>query len=146
MIDSCRRSSRVQPVKWTWGYVVRNILKRESKEALTLYVVKKSNGKKNVFVFSSTEPLLSTTNDDKKKPALIKLYDFTEGGTDIIGQKGWDTTTARQRAKSGQFSYTLFRRSASTCTRVDFGNDDLEYDHFNFRPFYFRPLIRPVSW
>ena len=34
------------------------------------------------------EPLLGVTKDDqKKKPALYKFYDFTKGGTDIVDQK-----------------------------------------------------------
>ena len=48
---------------------------------------KTAKGKKNVMVISTVEPLLGVTKDEKKKPAVIKLYDFTKGGTDIPDQK-----------------------------------------------------------
>ena len=39
-------------------------------------------------MLTTTEPLLGLTTDDaKEKPALIKLYDFTKGGTDFVDQK-----------------------------------------------------------
>ena len=38
-------------------------------------------------MLSTLEPLLGVTKDDqKKKPALYKFYDFTKGGTDIVDQ------------------------------------------------------------
>ena len=34
------------------------------------------------------EPILGVTKDDQKfKPQIYKLYDFTKGGADIIDQK-----------------------------------------------------------
>lgn len=40
------------------------------------------------FVLSTMQPLMGVTKeDDKKKPAIYKLYDFTKGGTDIIDQR-----------------------------------------------------------
>ena len=49
--------------------------------ALCSYNVKtKSKGKKNVLMLTTIRPLLGITKDDKKKPALYKLYDFTKGG------------------------------------------------------------------
>ena len=33
------------------------------------------------------ETLLGVTDDDKEKLALIKLYDFMKGGTQIVDQK-----------------------------------------------------------
>ena len=39
-------------------------------------------------MLSTMQPLLGITRDDeKKKPALYKFYDFTKGGTDIVDQK-----------------------------------------------------------
>ena len=61
----------------------------ESKKIyLTTYSVRtKSKGKKNVMVLSTMRPLQGVTIDDgKKKPAIIKFYDFTKGGTDIVDQ------------------------------------------------------------
>ena len=55
---------------------------------ISSYVVKTSKGKKAVLMLSTMEPLLGVTKDDqKKKPALYKFYDFTKGGTDIVDQK-----------------------------------------------------------
>ena len=48
----------------------------------------KSKGKKNVLVLSTMRPLMGITRDDgKQKPAIIKFYDFTKGGTDVMDQK-----------------------------------------------------------
>ena len=53
------------------------------------YVVKtKSSGKRNALLLSLVPPLLATTKDDNKsKPAIYKLYDFSKSETDIIDQK-----------------------------------------------------------
>ena len=55
---------------------------------LTSYAVRtKSKGKKNVLVLSTMRPLPGATRDDGyHKPTIIKLYDFTKGGTDIVDQ------------------------------------------------------------
>ena len=55
---------------------------------LTSYAVRtKSKGKKNVLVLSTMRPLPGATRDDGyHKRAIIKLYDFTKGGTDIVDQ------------------------------------------------------------
>jgi hypothetical protein len=56
---------------------------------MTSYVVNiKSPGKRNVLVLVTTNPILGVTKDDgKSKPAIIKFYDSTKGGTDIVDQK-----------------------------------------------------------
>ena len=55
---------------------------------ISTYVVKTSKGKKAVLMLPTMEPLLGVTKDDqKKKPALYKFYDFTKDGTDIVDQK-----------------------------------------------------------
>ena len=55
---------------------------------LTSYAVRtKSKGKKNILVLSTMRSLPGATRDDGyHKPAIIKLYDFTKGGTDILDQ------------------------------------------------------------
>ena len=46
------------------------------------------NHQKNVLVLSTMRPLMGITRDDgKRKPAIIKFYDFTKGGTDVMDQK-----------------------------------------------------------
>ena len=59
------------------------------KLVLHSYVVKsKSSGLRNVLMLSSVEPLLGVTKDENKfKPAIYKLCDFTKGGTDIVEQR-----------------------------------------------------------
>ena len=55
---------------------------------LTSYTVKtKSKRKKNSAVLSTSRPLHGKTIDDgKEKPRIIKFYDFTKGGKDIVDQ------------------------------------------------------------
>ena len=69
------------------------------KEKKNIYLIsytvkKKSNGKKNVVVLSTSRPLHDKTTDDgKEKPQIIKFFDFTKGGTDIVDQpKDYCTT------------------------------------------------------
>lgn len=42
--------------------------------------------KKNVLLLSTVQPLMEITDDEKKKPALYKLYDLSNG-TEIADQK-----------------------------------------------------------
>ena len=80
------------------------------KRIFTSYVTKTSKGKKNAIVLSTIEPLLGTTiDDDKCKPAIIKFYNFTKGGTDIIDQKmGYYTAkTMSRRWTMVAFAYLL---------------------------------------
>ena len=57
--------------------------------ALCAYTTKsKSKGKKNVLVLSTMQQLMGITRDDgKQKSVIIKFYDFTKGGKDILDQK-----------------------------------------------------------
>ena len=61
------------------------------------YVVKsKSTGLQNVLLFSSVQPLLGTTKENEiEKPTIYKLYEFTEGGTDVMDQE-WQLLIAKQ--------------------------------------------------
>ena len=61
----------------------------EGNLALCAYTTKsKSKGKKNVLVLSTLRPLIGTTRDNgMRKPVIIKFYDFTKGGKDILGHK-----------------------------------------------------------
>ena len=48
----------------------------------------KCKGKKNILVLSTMRPLMGITQDDgKRKPVIIKFYDFTKGCMDILDQK-----------------------------------------------------------
>lgn len=103
---------------------------------ISSYVVKTSKGKKNVMVVSTVEPVLGITKDDKKKPALYKLYDFTKGGTDIIDQKmGSYTTKAKSRKWTKvAFSYLLdtIRVNASTIYAMVNKTDPKKVNSFEF--------------
>ena len=102
----------------------------EDKNVLNLhsYVVKtKSSGKRNVLLLSAVTPLLGTTKDDqKRKPGIYKLYDFTKGGTDVVDQRiGFYSC----RSKSRRWTVNSFSYVLDTC-RVNAGtvyamNNDL---------------------
>ena len=74
------------------------------------YVVKKKKSgaerkAKAVIMITTLDPLRGITDDDKKKPASIKLYDFTKGGTDIIDQKMGSYTV---KPKSNDWTMTVW--------------------------------------
>ena len=97
------------------------------KTNLSSYVVKTSKGKKNVLMLSTIEPILGTTIDDeKKKPALYKLYDFTKSGTDIADQKIGSYTV---KSKSRKWTKAAFSYLLDT-VRV---NANIRWRNLNFR-------------
>ena len=85
--------------------------KKDCKMSLHSYVVRtKSKGMKNVLVLSTVPPILGTTIDDgKDKPAMIKFYDFSKGGTDIIDQRNgyYSTNSKSRRWPMAAFSYII---------------------------------------
>ena len=86
----------------------------DGRMSVTSFVVNtKSSGKRNVLFLSMMQPLLSVTKMmEKKKPAIIKLYDFTKGETDIIDQK-----MAYYSVKPKSAKWTVcFRIHARCCT------------------------------
>ena len=89
---------------------------------LLSYVVKaKSSGKRHVLLLSTVPPLLATTKDDNKsKPAIYKLYDFSNDGTDIIDQRmGFHSCKSKsKRWTMNALSYVLdtCQVNASTIT------------------------------
>ena len=62
---------------------------QDSQIKLHSYIVKtKSTRMRNVLMMSLLEHLMAVTKDDeKRKPQIYKIYDFTKGGTDITDQK-----------------------------------------------------------
>ena len=113
------------------------------------YVVKtKSSGKRNVLLLSTVPPLLGTTKDDNKsKPAIYKLYDFSKGGTDIIDQRMgfYSCKSKSKRWTMNAFSYVLdtCRVNASTIYAM---NNDLQPRNIKSVDFGFElamSLIRP---
>ena len=78
---------------------------------ITSYVVnRKSPKKRNVLVLSTTNLILGVTKDDgKQKPAFIKFYDCTLGGTDVVYQKMGNYSVKPKSSKRtiAAFSYIL---------------------------------------
>lgn len=94
--------------------------------SITSYVVKTSTGKKNVLLLSSCRPLMGTTKDDnKKKPAILKLYDFTKGGTDNVDQRigGYSCKPKSSRWTIVAFSFILDTARVNTQTVHAIQND-----------------------
>ena len=74
------------------------------------YVMPTSKGQKNVLVLSAAEPLQGVTKDDgKTKLCIMKLYDFTKGGTDVVDQRISKYSTKPKSLKWTRvcFSYVL---------------------------------------
>ena len=66
----------------------RNVLGKERLQKYLNLCCQNIKGKKSVIVLSTIYPFRGVTkDDDKKKPAAYKIYDFTKGGTDIVDQK-----------------------------------------------------------
>lgn len=116
--------------------------------SLSSYVVKTSKGKKNVLMLSTVEPILGVTSDDNKvKPALYKLYDFTKGGTDIIDQRmGFLTSKVKSRRWTlTAFTYILdmARVNSSTIKYLNEGLDPLKQDSFSYTFDLVMQLVKP---
>lgn len=107
--------------------------KTTQKLTLTSYVVStKSKGMKNIIVLASKPPLLGQTKDDgKMKPAIIKFYDFSKGGTDIVDQRAATNTTSTKSCKWSKkvMSYMLdvSRVNAQTIFCLNKGLDPRNY-------------------
>ena len=92
---------------------------------ITSYVVnRKSPKKRNVLVLSTTNLILGVTKDDgKQKPAFIKFYDCTLGGTDVVYQKMGNYSVKPKSSKwtIAAFSYILSgaRVNATTLSRLN---------------------------
>ena len=108
----------------------------------------KSSAKRNVLSLSTAPPLPATAkNDDKSKPAIYKLYDFSKGETDIIDQKmgSYSCKSKSKRWAMNVFSYVLDTRrvNASTIYAI---NNDLQPRNIKSVDFEFElamSLIRP---
>ena len=80
--------------------------KREGDLVLSSYVVSTSKGMKNVLMLSTVQPLKGVAKDDgKKKPAIYKLYDFTNGGTNVIDQMMGSYITKKKSPKWTRVSF-----------------------------------------
>ena len=97
---------------------------------------------------TAVPPLLATTKDDNKsKPAIYKLYDFSKGGTSIIDQRMgfYSCKSKSKRWAMNALSYVLdtCRVNASTINAM---NNDLQPRNIKSVDFGFEldmSLIRP---
>ena len=83
--------------------------------------------------------LLATTKDDNKsKPTIYKLYDFSRGGADIIGQRMgfYSCKLKSKRWTVNAFSYVLDTCRANASTMYAMNNDlqprNTKYVDFKF--------------
>ena len=112
--------------------------KKKGKITLHSYVVNtKSKGTKNVLALASMPPLLGTTKDDGKcKPAILKFYDFSKGGTDIIDQRigSYSVNTKSRRWTMTAFAYILdiTRVNSQTIFAVNNNNNPRELNSFKY--------------
>ena len=115
---------------------------------MSSYVVTTSKVKKNVLLLSTYNPLLGITkDDDKQKPGLYKLYDFTKGGTDIVDQKmGFYSTKSKSRRWTiTALSYVLdmARVNATTIFAMNKGNDTKKQNAFSFLEKLVKQMVEP---
>ena len=94
-------------------------------------------------------PLLGTTKDDNKnKPALLKFYDFTKGGTDIVDQRiGTYTTNCKSnRWTTTAFSYILDTARVNSQTLYSHltQQDPRKTNSFQFGMELVRELVLPL--
>ena len=97
-----------------------------SYKAMWVFVNRKSSGKKNVLALSSVPPLLGVTMDDgKHKPAILKLCDFTKGGTDVVDQRmgKYAVNTTANRWTIPVFSYLLDAARVNSQSQWSLTND-----------------------
>ena len=92
----------------------------KNKRNLTSYFVSSSKKKKkNIIVLATVEPILGVAiGDEKQKPAIMKLYDFTNGETGIIDQKMvfYSVTTKSRRWAIASLGYLLDTIHVNTCS------------------------------
>ena len=69
--------------------LVQSVILKKVKKISALCHIQSKSGKigTNVAVLSASHPShMKMFNDRKAKPQIIKLYDFTKGGSDIVDQ------------------------------------------------------------
>lgn len=112
--------------------------KCQGKMYLNSYVKQtKSKGLRNVLLLSTLPPLLGVTKDDnQKKPAIYKLYDFTKGGTDIVDQRinFYTVNTKSRKWTVNAFSYILdtARVNSQTIFGKNTNKDPRSINSFNY--------------
>ena len=102
---------------------------------------------KNVLMLSTTPPILGTTKDDSKKPAIYKVYDFSKGGTDIVDQRmtSYSTRSNSRRWTLHAFAYMCdtARINAQTVLALNKKTDPRKIDSYAFGWFIVDELVKP---
>ena len=119
---------------------------------LCSYVTKRKFSKKNqVVILTTTDPIKGVTMDDNtKKPALFKLYDYTKTGTDLMDQR-----MARRKystkAKSNKWTMVGFyylldtaRINAQTVWSLNNGLNPRTSKSYEFGMMIAKSLILPM--
>lgn len=88
-------------------------------------------------MLSTMPALIGVTKDDgKKKPAIMKFYDFSKGGTDIVNQRisHYSVQSASRRWTMAAFSYVLdtARINSQTMHAINTKCDPRSADSFSF--------------
>ena len=123
--------------------------KRRGKYVIVSYVVNtKSKGVKNILLLTTMPPLLGVTKDDgKQKPAIIKFYDFTKGGTDIMDQRmdTYTTSTKSRKWTKKAFCWMLdvARVNGQTILALNHGQSPRKTDSFQFAWDLAMALVEP---
>ena len=67
------------------------LLKRGKSNTCSEFVgskIEEVNTIKKLLIPSTMQPLMGVTkNDEKKKPAIYKFFDYAKGGSDIVDQR-----------------------------------------------------------
>ena len=85
----------IKNIKERGEFSVKSCYETSSPLSLHSYVVKtKSTGKRNVLLLSTHNVYRGVTKDDKRKPYIYKIYDFTKSGVDIADQMMSSCTTS----------------------------------------------------
>jgi hypothetical protein len=116
--------------------------------SMSSYVVQTASGKKNVVVLSTLNQILGTTKDDnRKKLALYKLYDFTKGGTDIVDQRmAFHTCKTKSRKWTTiAFAYMIdtARVNSSTIYALNKNVDPVKQKSFEYGFELVMQLVKP---
>ena len=112
--------------------------KEKNKMSLTSFVFNtKPKGKKDVIILSTKPVLLGVTKDDgKAKPAIIKEYDYTKGGTDIVDQRSGSFTTSTKAVwwvkKTFSIMLDTTRVNSQTIYFLNQNKDPRKSDSFNY--------------
>ena len=115
---------------------------------LSSYCPSTAKGIKNVLLLSTVQPLLGVTkDDDKAKPAIYKLYDFTKGGTDVADLR---IASSSAKPKSNRWSMVAFsyiidetRVNANTVYAIGKGSVPSKMSSFGFAWELAKSLIIP---